>query len=235
MPATEAAKQGELSGAVRGQLMHEAIERLLQGKENLGAYLTERIVEVAPFEIEKARERAADFVSSIERAQALGLFREIEQAVEKRFETAYTICEENFLITARFDCEYVTQDGRIEIADFKTDTKLDDAGLNRYRKQMMLYLLVLSRFRPEQSRYRARLIFTQVGKCEVVKATAKELEEFCYSLRELLAEYERFSERFCRGDVVFDDQLVEALREWCRRRSAPCPEHSQVEKVGEHA
>ncbi|RMH25959.1 MAG: hypothetical protein D6691_08735, partial [Candidatus Hydrogenedentota bacterium] len=133
LPATEAAKQGELSGAMRGQLMHEAIERLLQGKENLGTYLTERIVEVAPLEIEKARELAADFVSSIERAQALGLFREIEEAAEKRFETAYTICEENFLITARFDCEYVTIDGRVEIADFKTDTKLDDAGLNRYR------------------------------------------------------------------------------------------------------
>ncbi len=235
LPATEATRKGELSGAARGQLMHEAIERLLQGKENLGTYLTERIVEVAPLEIEKARELAADFVSSIERAQALGLFREIEEAAEKRFETAYTICEENFLITARFDCEYVTQDGRVEIADFKTDTKLDDAGLNRYHKQMMLYLLVLSRFRPEQSLYRARLIFTQLGRCEVIEATAKELEEFCCSLRELLAEYARFSERFCRGDVVFDDQLVEALREWCRQRSAPCLEHLQVEKVGEHA
>jgi len=234
-PVTEAAKRGELSGAVRGQLIHEAIERLLQGKDDVRAFLAERILTVAPLGVEKACELAGEYASSIERAQALGLFREIEEAAEKRFETAYTIYEKNFLITARLDCEYVTQEGRVEIADFKTDTKLDDAALNRYRKQMMLYLLVLARFHPEQLQYRARLLFTQLGRCEVIEATVMELDEFRSKLHHLLDEYELFSERFCRDDVVFNDQLAAALGKWCERRSALCPKHSHVEKVGKHA
>ncbi|MGC8739943.1 MAG: UvrD-helicase domain-containing protein [Candidatus Sumerlaeaceae bacterium] len=223
---------GMLSASEKGRLLHTLIEDLLlsrprQWNTDVEQKLRWKAKQTANESLDPAV--LDELVAHVKGAYDAGKFERLLRAHRCWIEQYFlVVVDEKLALSGRTDCEYETEEGLVEIADFKTGTGEweETYGKDYYELQMKIYLWMLATRFPHQPCYRATLLHTAPSvPSEDICLTAQELTGFGEFLKAQAAEFRSFLNRYAVGDLCLGAQLNDALDAECRRRKKPCPKH----------
>jgi len=224
-----------LAMAERGTLLHALIEQFLAtgniANEAVSAHI-ERMVRSGKLDVEAGdvARLEQELREHIQAAFEDGKFEAIRAARWVRFEQPYVAAlDDELQISGTLDCEFENPQGEVEVIDFKTGLQThEEDGLSAvYDMQVRLYLWMTALRFPQQSRYRATLLYTAKGRePHVVELSRAEMTAFGDAIKGRARELRAFWRRYAHGDLITGSALDELLAAEDERREKPCREHS---------